>query len=191
MNRVPIKPEFRTIITILVLVFSITLVFVGIVLVINRPPSADAIAATAAALPSPTMSPTQTPTPAPTLPGVSEQLLLCQRQAGFALNERHLVGAANISDHHLLLLSWVSLKWSIDDLDDALPGIILGFDAAIDVWENGCAVYDRVQINAWDKREDEQIHRLTVLANMDDLLAWEADQLSDTELIARLQVTEP
>jgi hypothetical protein len=191
MNQTPDKPQFRTIVTILVLGFSIVLLSVGIVLIVNKPPSADAIAATMAAMPTPTALPTATPTPAPTLPGVSENLLVCQRNVGFALHKRNMVSAANISDDHLLLLSWVSLSWPIHDLDDALAGVILGFDAAIEVWKNQCAVYDRVRIVVWDRRQDEQIHRFTVQADVDELLAWQTGELSDKELIMRLQVTEP
>jgi len=191
MNRTPVKPRFRAIVSILVLGFSIVLLFVGVVLIVNRPPSTDAIAATLAAMPTLTPLPTMTPTPAPTLPGVTEALLVCQRDVGFALHRRNLIGAANISDDHQLLLSWISLDWPIQDLDDALPGVILGFDAAIEVWKGGCAVYDRVQITVWDRRNDEQIHRLTVQADLNDLLAWQANELSDKELIIRLQVSEP
>ena len=191
MNRTPANPRFRALVGILVLGFSIVLLFVGTVLMVNRPPSADAVAATMAALPTLTPFPTATPTPAPTLPNVTETLLVCQRDIGFALNRRNLVSAVNISGDHLLLLSWVSLNWPIQDLDDALSGVILGFDAAVEAWKNGCAVYDRVQIAVWDRRNDQQIHRLTVQANMDDLLAWQANELSDKELLIRLQVTEP
>ena len=190
MNRTPSKPQFRMIVTILVLGFSIVLLFVGIVLIVNKPPSAEGIATTMAAMPSPTALPTVTPTPAPTLPSVTDTLLVCQRNVGFALHERNLVAAANISDNHLLDLYWVSLGWPIQDLDDALSGVVLGFDAAVEVWKDGCAVYDRVQVVVWDRRQGEQVRRLTVQANVDDLLAWQAGELSDKELIIRLQVTE-
>lgn len=190
MSRSSAKPEFRILVTILMLVFSIALVAAGIALIANRPPSTSALAATMTALPSPTAIPTSTPTPAPTIPGVSEELLVCQREAGFALNKRNLVGAANISDDHLLSLSWVSHDWAIEDLDDALPGIVSGFDAALDVWQNGCAVYDRVQVNVWDRQQDKQVHRLSAEARIDDLLKWRAGELSDKELILRLQVIQ-
>lgn len=191
MNRTPTDPRFRTLVVILTLGFSIVLLFVGIVLIVNKPPSAEAIAATLAAMPTFTPFPTITPTPAPTLPNVTEALLVCQRDVGLAMHERGLVGAANISGDHLLLLSWVSLDWPVQDLDDALSGVIMGFDAAVEVWTGGCAVYDRVQIAVSDRRNDKQAHRLTVQANMDDLLAWQANKLSDKELLIRLQVTEP
>jgi hypothetical protein len=185
------KGEYRVIVGVLLFIALGISIFVGVVLIVNRPLSAEEIASTAAALPNPTAPPTFTPTPVPTLPGVSEELLVCQRDAGFAMNERNLVGAVNISDDHLFLLSWISRDWMVNDLDDALPGVILGFDVALDVWQEGCAVYDRVRIDVWDRRAEEQMHQLTVQAQMDDLLQWRAGKLSDGELLARLQVTQP
>jgi hypothetical protein len=161
------------------------------VLIANRPLSPEAVAATLTALPSPTVTPPPTPTPIPTLPGVSSELLVCQRKAGRAMNARNMVGAVNISDDHLFLLNWLSLDWEISDLDDALPGVIMGFDVALDVWQRDCAVYDRVQIEVSERRGEEQTHQLTVQAQMDDLLKWRAGGLSDKELIARLKVTQP
>ena len=191
MNQPPAKREYRIIINVLFFIIIGVSILMGIDPIVDRPLSAEDITSTAAALPSSTLPPTLTPTPVPTLPGVSDELLVCQREAGFAMNERTLVGAVNISDDHLFLLSWVSGDWTVNDLDDALPGVILGFDVALDVWQGGCAVYDRVRIDVWDRRGEEQIRQLTVQAQMDDLLQWRAGELSDSELIARLQVTQP
>jgi hypothetical protein len=196
-NRTPakadqsIRREYRIILGVLLFITLGVSILVSAVLIANRPLSAEAITSTAAALPGPTMPPTSTPTPIPTVPGVTEALLVCQRNAGFAMNERNLVGAVNISDDHLFLLSWIARDWTVGDLDDALPGVVLGFDAALDVWQGGCAVYDRVRIDVWDRRAEKQVHQLTVQVQMDDLLQWRAGRLSDSELIARLQVTRP
>jgi hypothetical protein len=97
----------------------------------------------------------------------------------------------NISDDHLLLLTWLSLDWQVDELDDALPGVIMGFDVALDVWQRGCTVYDRVQVEVDDKRGERQVRRFVVQGQMDDLLKWRAGGLSDKELISRLQVIPP
>ncbi len=177
-----------SIIGILILVLCTTLLLVGVVLLLNRPPPAEAIVATLAALPSPTMPPTPTPTPAPTVPGVSDALLVCQRTVGFELNKRSLVAAANLSDNHVLSMSWVSLGWSVNNLHDALPGIVLAFDAAIDAWKTDCAVYDRVQIEVWDRREDRQVRRVSVEAMVDDLLKWRDGELGDQALLQRLYI---
>jgi hypothetical protein len=184
------KHTYRRIIGILALAFLSVLAVVGIVLVISRPPSPDAIAATMTALPSPTPTLTPTPTPIPTLSGVSNDLLVCQREIGRAMNARDMVGTVNLSDDHLLLLTWLSRDFQVDELDDALPGVIMGFDVALDVWQKECAVYDRVRIEVNERRGELQVRRLVVQAQMDDLLKWQAGELNDKELIARLQVTQ-
>ena len=107
------------------------------------------------------------------------------------MNARSMVGAVTISGDHLMLLSWFSTKWAVRDLDDALSGVIMGFDVALELWEQGCAVYDRVQIDVYDGPRDKQTYRLTVQAPMDDLLRWHAGEFDDRELIARLQVLRP
>lgn len=181
--------QSQLIISILIIVLSATLFLVGIVLLLNRPPSAQVIAATRAALPTPTLLPTLTPTPAPTVPAVNDALLVCQRTVGFELNKRNLVAMVNLSDNHVLSMSWISQGWLVDDLNDALPGVVLAFDAAIDAWKTDCAVYDRVQIDVWDRREGQQVHRLGIEAMVDDLLKWRDGELSDQALLQRLDIT--
>ncbi|MBL7198890.1 MAG: hypothetical protein ISS56_01940 [Anaerolineae bacterium] len=183
------RRTYRTIIGVLALVTVGVLGCAAAVLIANRPPSPAALAATMTAMPSPTPTLTPTPTPAPTVPGVSSELLVCQSKAGYAMNDRRMVGAVNISDDHLFRLAWVSLDWEIEDLDDALPGVIMGFDVALDVWAEGCAVYDRVQIEVYERRDELQIHRMDVQAQMDDLIQWRAGGLNDQGLVARLLVT--
>lgn len=191
MARSRAQRTYRIVVGVLALLVLGILGFIGVVLVMNLPPSPAEIAATLTALPSPVATLTPTPTPVPTLAGVTPELLVCQRDAGQAMNDREMVGAVNISDDHLFLLSWLSREWQIQDLDDALPGVIMGFDVALDVWDGGCAVYDRVQIAVYDRREEQQTLRLNVYASMDDLLKWRAGELGDSDLIARLQVQEP
>jgi hypothetical protein len=161
------------------------------VIVTNLPPTEAEVAATLTALPTSLPTQTPTPTPVPTLAGVSQDLLVCQREAGRAMNARGMIGAANISGDHLLSVSWVSRDWQVRDLDDALSGVIMGFDVALEVWERGCAVYDRVQVDVYDGPGDKRVHRLTVRVPMDDLLEWRAGAFGDQQLIARLEVTQP
>ena len=139
---------------------------------------------------------TATPTPIPTLPAVSGELLVCQRQVARAMNARRMVGAANLAADGALRLRWVSLDWPVDALDDALPGVVQGLDAALEVWQEGCAVYDRVEIKVYDRRlivdrdraEERQVLRLTVRAQIDDLLQWQRREIGDGELLERLKV---
>jgi len=182
---------FRMVVAVLAVAMVCVLAFVGILLFLNRLPSAEAIAATLAAMPTPTALPTSIPTPVPTLPGISEQLLVCQREAGQAMSTRGMPGAVNLSDDHLLLLKWISMNWPVQNLDDALPGVVTGLDVALDVWEKGCTVFDRVQIEVYDRRDNRQALRLNILAQVDDMLKWRAGQLQDSDLIARLTVTQP
>jgi hypothetical protein len=183
------KRMYRILVTALLVVIVGVLAVIGVVLALNRPPSEEAVALTLTALPTAVPTLTLTPTPVPTVPGVTEELLICQREASWAMRERDMVGAVNISDDHRFLLDWLSLDWEIKGLDDAIPGVIMGFDVALDLWEEGCAVYDRVQIDAYDRRGEMQVRRLTVQAQMDDLLRWRAGEMSDSALLARLEVT--
>jgi hypothetical protein len=189
----PSQPErvYRAVIIGLGTIALMVLVAVGVVLAASLPPTAAEIAATLAALPPVSAAQTPTPTPVPAVPGTSPELLVCQREAGQAMNERELVGAVNLSDDHRLLMNWVSTRRAIRDLDDALSGVILGFDAALDIWDQGCAVYDRVQIEVYDGPRDQQIHRLSVKAGIDDLLKWHAGEYRDQDLVARLEVAQP
>ena len=182
---------FRIVIGILSLAVVCVLAFVGVLLVVNRPPSAAAYAATLTAMPTVTALPTSTATPVPTLPAVSEPLIICQREAGQAMSSRGMPGAVNLSDDHLLLMKWVSMDWPVEDLDDALPGVVIGLDVALDIWEKGCTVFDRVQIEVYDRRDNRQALRLNILAQVDDAIKWRAGQLQDSDLIARLAVTQP
>jgi hypothetical protein len=182
------RRTFRILVSILAVITVIILGFIGVVLAMNLPPSPTEIAATLAALPNPTSTAVPSPTPVPTLPGVTEALLVCQREASQAMVARSMVGAVNLSENHLFLLKWVSRDWQVEDLNDALAGVIMGFDVALDVWDQGCAVYDRVQIDVYDQRGDRQEHRFSVQAQMDDLLKWKAGGLSDSGLIARLEI---
>jgi len=181
---------FRIVVVVMAVALVCLLAFVGVLLFLNRPLSATAIAATLTAMPSPTSQPTSTPTPAPTVPGLSEQLLVCQSYAGQAMSTRGMPGAANLSDDHLLLMKWVSMDWPVQNLDDAMPGVVIGLDVALDVWGKGCTVFDRVQIEVYDRRDNRQALRMTILAQVDDVLKWRAGEMRDSDMIARLSVTQ-
>lgn len=185
------RHTYRIIAGVLALLTVGVLATMAVVLLANRPPSPAAIAATMAALPSPTPTVTPTPTPVPTVPGVSAELLVCQREASREMSARDMVGAVNISDDHRFLVAWFSLDWPVNDLDSALAGVVMAFDVALDVWQGGCAVYDRVQVEVYDQRQGQQAHRLTVIGQMDDLLAWRDGRLGDRDLVTRLEVTQP
>ena len=178
----------RLIVGILAGLIVVTLILVGLALALIRLPADRATAATLTAAPSAAYTATPAPTAVPTLAGVSPELLVCQRQAGRAMIARRMVGAVNLSDDRLLRLKWVSLDWPVTDLNSGLAGVVMGLDVALAVREDACDVYDRVQIEIYDRQGDEQRHRLTVHAEMDDALKWRAGELDDRELIALLNV---
>jgi hypothetical protein len=180
---------YRLIVGILAGLIVATLILTGLALALNRPLSGRAIAATLTAAPVSARTETPAPTAVPTLPGVSPELLVCQRQAGQAMVARQMVGAVNLSDDRLLRLKWVSQDWPVSDLDSALAGVITGLDVALSLWEGTCNVYDGVQIEVYERQGDEQPLKLTVGAEMDDALKWRAGELTDRELLARLEVT--
>ena len=191
MEHSPPRNIYRIVIISLAAFAAVVVVVTVALLVASRPPSGKAIAATLTALPTLTATATPTPTPIPTVPAASEDTLLCQREAGQAMSARSMVGTVNISGDHLLWMTWVSTEWQVRDLDDALSGVIMGFDVALDVWQRGCGVYDRVQIDVYDGPGDSRTHRLTIRAPMDDLLKWRAGEFTDNQLVARLQVVTP
>jgi hypothetical protein len=189
----PSQPErvYRLMIIALGAVALVVLIALGAVLIAMRPPTPQQVAATLTALPPPPATATPTPTAVPPVPGTNPDLLVCQREAGRALNQRDLVGAVNLSDDHQLLINWVSTDTAILDLDDALPGIIGGLEAALEIWDEGCALYDRVEIDVYDGPRDRQTHRLSVKAGIDDLLKWHAGEYGEQDLVARLEVAQP
>jgi len=187
MLDVPTQRTYRVIVAILIGISVVALSLVAMALIVTRPPSAQQAATlTAAARPRHTATPI--PTPVPTLPGVSPDLLLCQRQAGQAMHARQMAGAVNLADDHRLTFQWVSQQWPVTDLNGALGGVISGLDVALEVWQNGCTLYDRVQIEVYDREYGQQVHRLTVVAQMSDALYWRTGEINDAELIARLEV---
>ena len=169
----------------------IVLAIVGVAVRGAGQSSPQAIPVTLTALAEAPESGPPTRTPVPTVPGVSDALLICQRELGQAMNARSLVGAVNLSDDHALRMTWVSTEWPVRDLADAIPGVIASLDAALEAWEAGCAAYDRVQIQVYDGPRDAQVHRLTVQVSTEDLLKWRGGEYQDRDLLLRLQVSQP
>jgi hypothetical protein len=186
MLDVPTQRTYRVIVLILVGISILAVSLVAAALIVTRPPSAQQVAATLTAA-SPRHAATPVPTPVPTLPGVSPELLLCQRQAGQAMHARQMTGAVSLADDRRLAFQWVSQEWPITDLDGALAGVMSSLDVALEVWQSGCTLYDRVQIEVYDREQGQQVHRLTVVAQMSDVLYWRTGEINDAELIARLE----
>jgi hypothetical protein len=188
MLDVPTQRTYRVIVLILVVISVVALSLVAAALIVTRPPSAQQVAATLTAAALPRYTATPIPTAVPTLPGVSPGLLLCQRQAGQAMHARQMAGAVNLADDRLLSVRWVSREWPVTDLNGALGGVMSSLDVALEVWQNGCTLFDRVQIEVYDREHGQEVRRLTVMAQMNDALRWRTGEINDAELIARLEV---
>jgi hypothetical protein len=188
MLDVPTRRTFRWIVLILVGISAVTLALVVASVLVTRPLAARPARATLTAVARLRDTATPAPTPVPTLPGVRPDLLLCQRQAGQAMYARGMAGAVNLADDRQLTFYWISQAWGISDLDSALAGVISSLDVALEVWQNGCTVYDRVQIDVYDREGQAQIHRLVVTAQMSDLLRWRAGEIDDATLLGQLTV---
>jgi hypothetical protein len=103
---------------------------------------------------------------------------------------RQMVGAVNLADDRKITFVWVSQDWPVSNLDSALAGIMSSLDVSLEVWQEGCTVYDRVQIQVYDGEGTRQTHRLTVTAQMNDALDWRTGKMDDSALIARLEVEQ-
>jgi hypothetical protein len=184
----PSQRTYRIIVGLLVGIIVVVLLALAVAMLLPRYHSnrraAAALAATADARP---LGP-PTPTATPVLAGVNAELLVCQRQASQAMVARRMVGAVNLSDDRRLIVQWFSLDWPISNLNSALAGVMPALDVALELWEEGCPHYDLVVIEVHDRRESVQAHRLTVQAQMDDVLRWRAGEIDDVELIERLEV---
>jgi len=189
MLDVPTQRTYRLIVLILAGISTIVLAIVAAALVGTRPPTAQQVAATRTAV-YPRYTATPLLTPIPTLAGVSPELLICQRQASQAMYARQMVGAVNLADDRRITFVWVSRDWSVSNLESALAGVISSLDVSLEVWQEGCAVYDRVEIQVYDGEGTRQAHRLTVTAQMSDALDWRTGNINDAVLIERLEVEQ-
>jgi len=104
--------------------------------------------------------------------------------------EAGLLGTVSFSGR-CCTVAWIHSPPPLDTLDDAWEGLEALFRIAISLRDQGCDFYDTVVIEISGQRSDESPCRMTVEAAVDDLLSWEADQLSDDELRGRLKVQGP
>jgi len=157
----------------------------------NRPLTTVELAATLAALPTATPTPTSTPTPWPTPILPSEQSLVCQREAGDALYRLGLAGSVHIAPGGRLDINLHSRAPAVERFADAKEEVWSAFGVALFLHGQGCVLFDRVQVIVLDTRWDPPRPQVRVLAQLDDLKAWQQGRFIDAELVARLQVTSP
>lgn len=157
----------------------------------NRPLTQAEMAATVAAMPTSTPTPTATPTPWPTLVSPSEASLACQREAGDALYALGFAGMAHLMPGGTLNLTLHSRAPAVDRFAHAQQDVWAAFEIALYLQEKGCDLYDQLQVVVVDTRWDPPRPQVTVLAQMEDLEAWQAGRIIDAELIARLEVQSP
>lgn len=157
----------------------------------NRPLTSAELAATVAALPTNTPTSTPTPTPWPTPIPASENSLICQREAGDTLYGHGLAGTVHVAPSGRLDLYLHSRAPAVERFADAKEEVWTAFEVALSLWDRGCTLFDQVQIVVLDTRWDPARARVTVLAQLDDLQAWQQGRIIDAELMARLQVESP
>jgi hypothetical protein len=154
-------------------------------------PSSEELMATLAALPTATLTTSPSPTPFPTLPPVNVDYLVCQREAGAAMHARQMVGAVQVASDGRFELTWLCRDRPIDDLEDALDGVMQAFLVALQTRDEDRCPFDQVWIQVWDERAEQRAFRLGVGASVVDLVAWHSGAIDDQQLIARLEVIYP
>jgi len=157
----------------------------------NRPLTAAELAATLAALPTDTPMPTPTSTPWPTPVPPSEKSLVCQREAADALYRLGLAGSVHVASGNRLDIHLHSRAPAVERFADAREEVWMAFELALALQEEGCAFFDQLLVHVLDTRWDPPRPRVTVLAQVDDLEAWQQGRIIDAELVARLQVESP
>ncbi|MFZ5919138.1 MAG: hypothetical protein ACOYZ7_19565 [Chloroflexota bacterium] len=157
----------------------------------NRPLTFAELAATLAALPTERPTPLPSPTPWPTPIPPSEQSLVCQREAGDRLYALGLAGSVHVAANGRLDLALYSRLPAVNRFADAAQEMWAAFELALALQEAGCDLYDQVQVWVLDSRWDPPRPQVTVLAQIDDLRAWQQGRIIDAELVARLQVQSP
>jgi hypothetical protein len=157
----------------------------------NRPLTTAELAATLAALPTNAPTPTSTSTPWPTPIPPSEKSLVCQRDAGDALYRLGLAGSVHLAPGDRLDVNLHSRAPAIERFADAKEEVWSAFGVALYLHGEGCILFDQLRVVILDTRWDPPRPRVTVLAHLDDLKAWQQGHFIDAELVARLQVESP
>jgi len=157
----------------------------------SRPLSTAELAATLAAQPThtPTLAATSTPWPTPILS--TEQSLVCQREAGDALYRLGLAGSVHLAPSGRLDITLHSRAPAVERFADAKEDVWTAFEIALALHKGGCALFDQLQVKVLDTRWSPPRSQVRVLAQLDDLAAWQQERIIDAELIARLQVESP
>jgi len=156
----------------------------------NRPLTAAEMAATVAALPTNIPTPTATPTPWPTPVPPSEKSLLCQQKAGDVLYNRGLAGMVHIAPGGRLDM-YLHSRAPVKRFADAKEDLWTAFEVALSLQKETCVLFEQVQVLVLDTRWDPPRTQVTVVAQMDDLEAWQQGRIIDAEMVARLQVQSP
>lgn len=157
----------------------------------THPPSTAELAATLAALPTQTPTPAPTPTPWPTPIPPTDLSLVCQREAGQVLNRLGLAGSIHVAPAGRLDITLHSRAPAVERFADAKEDVWTAFEIALALQEGGCALFDQLQVIVLDTRWSPPRSQVRVLAQLDDLEAWQQERIIDAELIARLEVDSP
>jgi hypothetical protein len=132
-----------------------------------------------------------TPTPWPTPILSTEQSLVCQREAGDALYRLGLAGSAHLAPGGRLDVYLHSRAPAVKRFADVKEDVWTTFELVLALHKDGCALFDQLQVVVLDTRWNPPRPQVKVLAQLDDLRAWQQERIIDAELIARLQVESP
>jgi hypothetical protein len=80
---------------------------------------------------------------------------------------------------------------AVERFADAKEDVWTAFEIALALRKGGCALFDQLQVIVLDTRWSPPRSQVRVLAQLDDLEAWQQERIIDAELIARLQVDSP
>lgn len=163
----------------------------GVLALGSHQPTAAEIMATLAALPTPTPTLLPTPTPFPTLPPVTVDCLVCQREAGMAMHAHQMVGAVQVTSDGRFELTWLSRDRPINSFDEAWAGITQAFIVALQTHDEKRCPFDQVRIEVWDERAQQRTFRLGVRVSITDLSAWRSGAIDDKQLVERLEIIYP
>jgi hypothetical protein len=79
----------------------------------------------------------------------------------------------------------------VERFADAKAEVWMAFGVALFLSGDGCDIFDQLRVIVLDTRWDPPRPQVTVLAQLDDLQAWQQGRIIDAELVPRLQVESP
>jgi len=80
---------------------------------------------------------------------------------------------------------------AVERFADAQEDVWAAFGIGLYLQEEGCDLFERLRVTVLDTRWNPPRSRVAVMAQLDDLQAWQQGRILDAELIPRLQIESP